>query len=97
LRRLITPDFNPDSFTEGVHIIIMTVDKPKKRRNKYRKTPSLQYLTRAEAAALVGCHPMTVTRLEKRGLFPPAVRLGSGTVRYERSAIDRYLAAAVSR
>jgi excisionase family DNA binding protein len=74
----------------------MSVDKAKKKkRNTYRKTSSLQYLTRAEAAGLVGCHPMTITRLEKRGLFPPAVRLGSGIVRYERAAVDKYLAAAV--
>ena len=67
----------------------------KKKKRRYAHYPSLQFLTRAEAAALVGVHPATIGRLEKRGLFPPAHKLGRGVLRYERSAVDRYLAAAV--
>jgi excisionase family DNA binding protein len=71
----------------------MNPEKPEKR--KYRHYSSVQYLTRAEAAKLLGVHPMTITRLEKRGLFPPSHKLGRGILRYDRSAVERYLAAAV--
>jgi DNA-binding transcriptional MerR regulator len=64
-----------------------------KEKRRYTKYPSAELLTRSEAAKMVGVHPATVGRLERRGLFSTAIRLGTGVLRYERTEILRYLAA----
>jgi predicted DNA-binding transcriptional regulator AlpA len=65
---------------------------PTVRKRKYAKYPSIDFITRTEAAKLLGVHPATVTRLERRGLFPTSIRLGRGVLRYERRAVERFLA-----
>jgi excisionase family DNA binding protein len=53
-------------------------------------TISKELLTRKDVAALFQCSTLTVIRLEDAGKLP-AIRLGAGSVRYKRTAVETYL------
>ena len=46
-------------------------------------------LNRKEVAALVGCHPETIKRAERKGKLP-AYRFGHRMVRYRREDVERW-------
>ena len=46
-------------------------------------------LNRKEVAALVGCHPETIKRAERKGKLP-AYRFGHRMVRYRREDVKRW-------
>jgi len=54
--------------------------------------PSLALITADEVARQLSCSPRHVRRLSDRGAMPTPVRLG-GLVRWERNAIERWIAA----
>ena len=62
------------------------------KKRKYSKYMSPTLITREEAAQMLGVHPITISRLEKRGLFPVSLRLGRGVLRYNRRAVEDFLA-----
>ena len=50
------------------------------------------YLTPAEVGAILRVHPRTVLRLAQQDATMPATRLGTKLVRFEKAALDRWLA-----
>ena len=46
-------------------------------------------LNRKEVAALLGCHPETIKRAERKGKLP-AYRFGHRMVRYRREDVERW-------
>ena len=50
------------------------------------------YLTPAEVAAILRVHPRTVLRLAEQDATMPAIKLGTRLVRFEKAALDRWLA-----
>ena len=46
-----------------------------------------------EVAERVGCHPRTIARAAARGELNP-IRFNSGLLRFRRSEVDRWIAAA---
>jgi len=55
-------------------------------------TPAPTLLSADDLAKQLSCSPRHVRRLSDRGAMPTPVRLG-GLVRWERSAIERWIAA----
>src|SRR5204863_1179388 len=50
------------------------------------------FLTPGEVAAILRVHPRTVLRLAQQDATMPATRLGTKLVRFEKAALDRWLA-----
>jgi len=50
------------------------------------------YLTPAEVGAILRVHPRTVLRLVQQDATMPAIKLGTRLVRFEKAALDRWLA-----
>jgi len=50
------------------------------------------YLTPAEVAAILRVHPRTVLRLAQQDATMPATRVGAKLVRFEKAALERWLA-----
>jgi excisionase family DNA binding protein len=55
----------------------------------------MRYVSKAEVAEMLQCHPCTVMRLVKRGMLPAPVRFGPGgsLLRFHKEGIERALAA----
>jgi len=60
-------------------------------RAEISTTPSLALVTADDLAKQLSCSPRHVRRLSDRGAMPTPIRLG-GLVRWERSAIERWIA-----
>jgi excisionase family DNA binding protein len=50
-------------------------------------------LTTAEVATFLGLKPITLVVWRVRRIGPPFVRVGGRTIRYNRSDLERYIAA----
>lgn len=50
------------------------------------------YLTPAEVAEILKVHPRTVLRLAQQDPTMPATRIGTRLVRFEKAALERWLA-----
>ena len=55
-----------------------------------------QLLTRKQIAALFQISEQTVIRLEESGKLP-ALRLGAGSVRYQRSTVEKLIQDSISK
>lgn len=60
------------------------------------QTPN-ELLTTAEVAAILKCHKNHLEQLRVKGGGPEFVKLGPGTVRYRRGAIDAWIDARTRR
>jgi hypothetical protein len=50
-----------------------------------------QYLTSADAAKVLSVSPQTLARWRMEGVGPDWIKVSRNVVRYERTALDRYL------
>jgi len=63
---------------------------------KNMTTVTSEFLTRKQVADLFQVSQLTVIRLERAGKLQ-AMRLGAGSVRYQRSAVEKLIQESVSK
>lgn len=56
-----------------------------------QQTPAAPLMGPDELAKLLDVHPRTLHRMELAGDIPPAFRVGTKLVRWQRATIDRWL------
>jgi predicted DNA-binding transcriptional regulator AlpA len=67
--------------------------RPPKKRQRKKRVPSSEWLTKVEVACLLGVHPGSIDRYRRRDpTFPPPYWLTGCTPRWKRDEVEKWLA-----
>ena len=77
---------------QGAHVAARRAARNNQPRNPWSIVTEPVYLTPAEVGAILRVHPRTVLRMAQQDATMPATRLGTKLVRFEKAALDRWLA-----